>query len=120
MAIGTLCVNSCAMKEMKRKTILILGIIIAVIVSINNFSYADINVSEEGNDIEFQTEQLALEILKANSAEIEEISVYKVFNSSDQLVYETRNKKDEKFTQLIRQGDFITEVNKISYYKLSR
>ena len=108
------------MKEMKRKTILILGIIIAVIVSINNYSYADINVSEEGIDIEFQTEQLALEILKANSIEMEEISVYRVFNSSDQLVYETRNKEDEKFNQLIRQGDFITEVNKISYYKLSR
>ena len=108
------------MKEMKRKTILILGIIVAVIVSINNFSYANINTIEEGNDVEFQTEQLALEILKANSNEFEDIPVYKVFNSSDQLVYETRNNKDEKFIQLIRQGDFITEVNKISYYKLSR
>ena len=105
---------------MKRKTILILGIIVAVIVSINNISYADINVSEERNEIEFQTEQLALEILQPNSTEMEEISIYKVYNSSDQLVYETRNQKDEKLTQLIRQGDFITEVNKISYYKLSR
>ncbi len=94
------------MKEMKRKTILILGIIIAVIVSINNFSYADINVSEEGIDIEFQTEQLALEILEANSIEIEEISVYRVFNSSDQLVYETRNKEDEKFTSTYKTRRF--------------
>lgn len=108
------------MKEMKRKTILILGIIVAVIVSINNISYADINVSEERNEIEFQTEQLALVILQASETEMEEISIYKVYNSSDQLVYETRNQKDEKLTQLIRQGDFITEVNKISYYKLSR
>jgi len=105
---------------MKRKAILILGIIIAVIASINNFSYADINISNEGYDIEFQTEQLALEIFKANSNEKEEFSLYKVFNSSDQLVYETRNENDEKFTQLIRQSDFIAEVNKISYYKLSQ
>ena len=105
---------------MKRKTVLILGIIIAVIASINNFSYADINIGSEGNDIEFQSEQLALEILKANTIEKEEMSVYKIFNNSDQLVYETRNENDEKFTQLIRQSDFIAEVNKISYYKLSR
>ena len=108
------------MKEMKRKKLLILGIIIAVIVTINNFTYADMNDSGKLNEIEFQSEQLALEILKANSTEKEDISVYKVFNSSDQLIYETRNENDEKFTQLIRQGDFITEVNKISYYKLSR
>lgn len=108
------------MKEMKRKTLLILGIVIAVIASINNFSYADINIGNEGYDVEFQTEQLALEILNANSNEVEESSVYKVFNSSDKLVYETRNEKDKKFTQLIRQSDFIAEVNKISFYKLSR
>lgn len=105
---------------MKRKTILILGIIIAVITSINNFSYADINIGSDRDDIEFQSEQLALEILKTNLSEKEETSVYKVYNSTDQLVYETRNKKDKKFTQLIRQSDFIAEVNKISYYKLSR
>ena len=108
------------MKEMKRKKLLILGIIIAVVVTINNFTYADINLSGELNEIEFQSEQLALEILKANLSEKKDISVFKVFNSSDQLIYETRNENDEKFTQLIRQGDFITEVNKISYYKLSR
>ncbi len=105
---------------MNRKTILILGIIIAVIASINNFSYADVNIGGEKNDIEFQSEQLAEEILKANLIDKEETSAYKVYNSSDQLVYETRNKNDEKFTQLIKQSDFITEVNKISYYKLSR
>jgi hypothetical protein len=105
---------------MKRKTILILGIIIAVIASFNHFSYADINSGSEGNDIELQLEQLAVEILEANQDEKEGTSVYKVYNNSDQLVYETRNEKDEKFTQLIRQSDFITEVNKISYYKLSR
>ena len=105
---------------MNRKTILILGIIVAVIVSFNNFSYADINIGSEKNDIEFQLEQLAVELLEANQDEMNESSVYKVYNSSDQLVYETRNEKDEKFTQLIRQSDFITEVNKISYYKLSR
>ena len=106
--------------DMKRKTILILGIIIAVIASVNNFSYADINLGSERNDIEFQLELLAVEILEANQDEGEVTSVYKVYNSSDQLVYETRNENDEKFTQLIRKSDFITEVNKISYYKLSR
>ena len=105
---------------MNRKTILILGIIVAVIASFNNFSYADINIGSEKNDIEFQLEQLAVELLEANHDEMDETSVYKVYNSSDQLVYETRNEKDEKFAQLIRQSDFITEVNKISYYKLSR
>jgi Ser-tRNA(Ala) deacylase AlaX len=106
--------------DMKRKTILILGIIIAIIASVNNFSYADISLGTDENDIEFNSEQLAEEILKANLIEKKETSVYKVYNSSDQLVYQTRNKNDEKFTQLIRQSDFITEVNKISYYKLSR
>ena len=106
--------------DMKRKTILILGIIIAVIASVNNFSYADISIGSEKNDIEFQLEQLAVEILEANQDEGEVTSVYKVYNSSDQLVYETSNEKDEKFTQLIRKSDFLTEVNKISYYKLSR
>ncbi len=106
--------------DMKRKTILILGIVIAVIASVNNFSYADINIGGEKNDIEFQLGQLAEEILKTNLSEQEETYIFKVYNNADQLVYETRNKDDEKFTQLIRQSDFITEVNKISYYKLSR
>jgi hypothetical protein len=106
--------------DMKRKTILILGIVIAVIASVNNFSYADINIGDEKNDIEFQLGQLAEEILKTNLVQKEETSVFKVYNNADQLVYETRNRNDEKFTQLIRQSDFITEVNKISYYKLSR
>ncbi|MGD9328536.1 MAG: hypothetical protein PVH48_06170 [Cyclobacteriaceae bacterium] len=105
---------------MKRKTILILGIVIAIIASVNNFSYADINIGGEKNDIEFQLGQLAEEILKTNLVQKEETYVFKVYNNADQLVYETRNKNDEKFTQLIRQSDFITEVNKISYYKLSR
>ena len=108
------------MKELKRKSILILGLVIATLALINNFSYADTNINREKHVSNLQIEQLALEILNTNVEENKIDAVYKVFNDTNQLVYETRNNKDEKLIQLIKTSDFLAEVNKISYYKLSR
>ena len=49
-----------------------------------------------------------------------ENTLYKIYNDTDQLVYQTQNIKDEKLIQLIKMSDFLAEVDKISYYKLSR
>jgi len=108
------------MSEMKRKTLLIVGIIIAVIATANNIGFANTNIEGDGYDIVTQTEQLAQDILKSNTKSQEDSETYKVYNNADQLVYQTTNKKDTKLTQLIQKSDFITEVDKITYYKLSR
>jgi hypothetical protein len=108
------------MKQLLRKSILVLGVIIATLVLINNFGYADTVIENEKNTLTMQTELLVANIVTSMDQEDIEESAFKVFNDNDQLVYETRNIKDEKLLQLIKTSDFLTEVNKISYYKLSR
>ena len=51
------------MKELKRKSLLILGLVIATLALINNFSYADSNINTNGSDIKMQVEQLAVELM---------------------------------------------------------
>jgi len=108
------------MKEGNRKSILILGLIIAALALINNYSYAETIINREGTNIEVQIEQLAIDLIVSNNEEYKTDEVFKVYNNADQLVYETKNNKDEKLVQLIKTSDFLAEVNKISYYKLSR
>ena len=108
------------MKELKRRSLLILGIIIATLTLINNFSYADPIIDREDLNVEAQIEQIAIDLNMPNVEDETSKAVFKVYNSADQLVYETINKKDKKLLQLIKTSDFLTEVNKISYYKLSR
>lgn len=108
------------MKELKRKTLLILGLIVATITLINNFGYADPIINRESLNIEMQVEQLAIDLMISNGDEEKSDAAFKVYNSADQLVYETKNDKDKKLIQLLKTSDFLAEVNKISYYKLSR
>jgi chaperonin cofactor prefoldin len=106
--------------ELKRKSLLILGLVVATLAMVNSFSYADNNIITSNYDIEMQIEQLAKDILDAKIEESNVNEFHKVYNNTGQLVYETNNNKDEKLVQLIKTSDFLTEVNKISYYKLSR
>jgi len=108
------------MKQLLNKSILVLGIIIATLVLVNNFGYADTVIENEKNSLTMQTELSVVEIMTSMDEKDIEEPAFKVFNNNDQLVYETRNSKDEKLLQLIKTSDFLTEVNKISYYKLSR
>jgi hypothetical protein len=109
-----------AMKELKRKTLLILGLIIATIALVNNFSIADTIINREDLNVELQVEQIAIDLNNSNVENKISNPVFKVYNSSDELVYETKNRKDKKLAQLMKTSDFLAEVNKISYYKLSR
>jgi hypothetical protein len=108
------------MKELKKKSLLILGLIIATIALINNFGYAETIINSEDLNIEVQIEQLAIDLIASDGEEEKSDAEFKVYNEADQLVYETNNKNDKKLVQLIKTSDFLTEVNKISYYKLSR
>jgi hypothetical protein len=46
--------------------------------------------------------------------------IIKIYNSSDELIYETRDQEDERIQILIIKSDFLTEINKIKYFKLTR
>jgi hypothetical protein len=108
------------MKTIVRRTILFLGLIIAALVLANNFSYAHLDILGTASTLDQEIEQLTLDIIKAMDQEDKKDTVYKIFNKTDQLVYESRYRKDKKLVQFLNSCDFITEVNKISYYKLSR
>jgi hypothetical protein len=108
------------MNAIMKRILLFVGLIIAALVLVNNFSYAEPVIDWEV----YFSDQQAIELILDSSFEIDHENtsndLYKIYNSTDQLVYETTNSKDEKLIQLMKSCDFITEVDKISYYKLSR
>jgi hypothetical protein len=106
--------------DVMKRTILFLGLIIAVLVLANNFGHADTNINLKDHALSQQTEHLAMDILKSIEADDNLETIFKIYNSTDQLVYETRDRTDKKLLQLMKSSDFITEVDKTSYYKLSR
>ena len=99
---------------------MVLGVIIATLVLIINFGYAGTELNNKKSEMQLKTEQLAADIMSSMDEEYTEDETYKVFNNSDQLIYQTQNVKDKKLIQLLKTSDFIAEVDKITYYKLSR
>ena len=108
------------MERILKKSILVLGIIIATLVLINNFGYAGTGWIDEKIAEDLKIDQQVVDILVSMEEKESENTFYKIYNNADQLVYQTHNSKDEKFIQLLKMSDFLAEVDKISYYKLSR
>ena len=108
------------MERILKKSILVLGIIIATLVLINDFGYAGTELIDEKIAENMNIEQQVVDILVSMDEKESENTLYKIYNDTDQLVYQTQNIKDEKLIQLIKMSDFLAEVDKISYYKLSR
>lgn len=108
------------MERILKKSILVLGVIIATLVLINDFGYAGTEWIDEKIAEDMNIEQQVVDILVSMEEKESENTLYKIYNDADQLVYQTQNIKDEKLIQLIKTSDFLAEVDKISYYKLSR
>lgn len=109
------------MNNMIQRSILFLGVAVAIGLLICNFSYAESNAGKSMDAIESESLQLAMDIvLSMDSPQMEEIQKVKVFNDAGQLIYEGQNTESQKLEQLLKKSDFLTEINDISYYKLSR
>ena len=106
---------------MSKRSILILGILVAMGLLISNIGNTVPMMENNLETLEVESIQLAKHIVQSmenmNMAEIQRV---KIFNDAGKLVYETRNTKDEKLVQLLNKSDFLTQINNISYYKLSR
>ena len=107
--------------NLSKRSILILGILVAMGLLISNIGNTVPMMENNLETLEVESIQLAKHIVQSmenmNMAEIQRV---KIFNDAGKLVYETRNTKDEKLVQLLNKSDFLTQINNISYYKLSR
>ncbi|MBR9999506.1 MAG: hypothetical protein KFF73_11070 [Cyclobacteriaceae bacterium] len=108
------------MKNIKKLTLLILGILVATFTLLSQMSFAGTNNLEDLEREQYQlVETIITEIEKETNTKILQ-DLYKIYNNEHSLVYETRNDEDQKLNNLLNKSDLLTTINNISYYKLSR
>ena len=103
-------------------TTLILGVIIAVLAFSNTRLYAFPMEKEDITDVkEIQIELLTLleQKIEIKHEEVKNNRCIKFYNERNQLVYECRDKDDERLKVLMRRSDVVLETNTSSYYLLS-
>jgi lipopolysaccharide export LptBFGC system permease protein LptF len=110
------------MKKAIINSFLLAGIFLATITLVSNGALASPSTLE---DLEKEQYQLAESIMNQLDRETirnmtDENNLFKVYNTKDQLVFETRNSNDQKLKILIGKSDLLTTINNITYYKLSR
>ena len=109
------------MININKKVTIILGIIIAGIATISNPSIAATSEIETSDAEQYAlVESLVTDMTDIDVQENSSENVFKVYNRDNHLVYESRNREDQKLIQLMKKSDLLTNVNQIYYYKLSR
>jgi len=109
------------MKKRLKISTLLFGIIVALVALSNSSLYAD---NFENNDAtELKTEKTEMfvvieQILEKNDVVIEENKCMKIYNKNNRLVYECRDKDDERLKILLRRSDLVLQTDSSSYYLL--
>ncbi len=109
------------MKKKLKISTLIFGIIIAVIALSNSKSYADNFENTEVKKSEIQEAEMldVIEhLLALKIVEPVQKKCTKVYNAKNQLVYECRDKDDERLKILLRRSDLVLQTGTSSYYLL--
>ena len=110
--------------KMKRKlkiSTLIFGIAIAVIALSNTRTFADANGNTEAVDLKtFDTDMLEVieQIFEKHYVEENKEKSTRIYNLKNQLVYESRDKDDERLKILLRRSDLVLQTDASSYYLL--
>jgi len=109
------------MKKKLKISTLIFGIIVAVVALTNSNSYAENienNESTELKTLEIEMLEVIEQILEIDEVQIVKDKRLKIYNSKSQLVYECRNKNDERLKILLRRCDLVLQTDSSSYYLL--
>ena len=121
LAYGSRATKSRKMKKRLKISTLIVGIIVAVLALSNSSSYAEKSDTNEVIQLK-PTESEVLEIIEhvlaVEQSEPEPIVCLKIYNSDRKLVYESRDKDDERLIILLRRSDLIWRNDSSSYYLL--
>ena len=107
------------MKKMTNRVLLITGISLGVILVANGFCLAD-NFHENKTvdiDVAFNASEL-FGLVEEPSVNTE--TYIKIYNTSNELVYESCDRLDKKLELLLERSDYLTEVSDNLYYRLSR
>ena len=109
------------MKKKFKISTLIFGIIVAVVALTNTSIYAESMESKDVTELKTQeAEMLEVieQILEGDDMLFTEKICSKIYNSKNQLVYECRNKDDERLKTLLRRSDLVLQTDSSSYYLL--
>lgn len=109
------------MKKNLKISTLIIGIIVAVIALSNSRSYAEAQENLEATELKAQdTEMIAvLEKLFDTKQDIVPCKkCIKFYNINNELIYECRDKDDERLKTLLRRSDLVLQTDTSSYYLL--
>ena len=108
------------MDNLKNKSIIILGVLVATIIIFSNISYGDPIIIDHNFQAEQDYQLTEIQLLLNESVPDYTSEIIQIYNSSNELIYETRDKEDERMQILINKSDFLTDINQIKYYKLTR
>ena len=109
------------MKNKLKISTLIFGIIIAVVALSNSTSYAKNSENSEITELKTsQTEMLEVigQIFEESEFVVKKNKCQKIYNSNNKLVYECRDKNDERLKDLLRRSDLVLRTDTSSYYLL--
>ena len=121
LAISGQTTNTVKMKKKLKISTLIFGIVVAVIALSNTRSFADTFENAEVIELKTQeTEMLEIleQILDNNNIEQNQERCIKIYNIKNQLVYECRDKDDERLKTLLHRSDLVLQTDASSYYLL--
>lgn len=109
------------MKKRIKISTLLFGIIVALVALSNSRLYA--NDIENNQATELKTEQVEMfniiqQILEKSEFVVEENECMKIYNKNNQLVYECRDKDDQRLKILLRRSDLVLQTDSSSYYLL--
>ena len=113
--------NTLKMKKKLKISTLIIGIIVAVVALSSKNSYADNLEKSEATEVQnLDTEIMEVieHIFDTEIATPDQEKCIKFYNTDHQLVYECRDKDDERLTILLRRSDLMLQTDSSSYYLL--
>ena len=111
-------------KKMKKKfkiSTLIIGIIVAVIAFSNSNTFAGSLENKEVTELktlDVEILELMQGIIDEKNENIEDNKCIKFYNSNKKLVYECRDKNDDRLKILLRRSDLVLQTDTSSYYLL--
>ena len=109
------------MKRKHKLSTIIFGIIIAIIALSNTSSYAESMKTQDKTELKrFEAEMIEVieHILESPQVLVEKERCSKIYNSKNKLIYECRDKNDERLKSLLRRSDLVLRTDSSSYYLL--
>ena len=109
------------MKKKLKISTLIFGILVAIVALSHSNLYAENIEREQATELkthEIEMLEVIEQILNDHEMESEHNTCMKIYNIKNQLIYECRDKDDERLKALLRRSDLVLQTDSSSYYLL--